>query len=278
MKKYIKNKHNYFASLIARKVLKYNRKHIIAIGIFGSVAINTHNSFSDIDLVVIANKKGKQSSKSFVIDPYLTISRKHSQLCKNQKVTILIKSDKEATRQLFSIGLRWTVESASLLSVKVLYDPTNFFSNLARSFKNKKDKRLLDHRFNILATRWLSIAYEFLGKLHGVEFTGAKAYVYGKEFIFCIANVIKAVNQDRFQNVYDFVEESKFANEKPKLYYGLASKLLKNNMNKKIVKEAVLELWSDTIGFADKHNIRLEVLRIKDLDSKLLNIFHANEA
>jgi len=278
MKKNIKNKHNYVASLIARKILKYNSKCIIAIGIFGSVATNTHNSFSDIDLVVITNKKIKQSSKSFLINSYPTINKEYSQSYKDQKVTILIKFDKEVTKQLFSVGLRWTVESASLLSVKVLYDPTNFFSRLACSFKDKKNRRLLDHRFNILATRWLSIAYEFLGKLHGVEFTGAKAYIYGKEFIFCIANVIKAVNQDSFQNIYNFVEESKFANEKPKLYYELASKLLKNNMNKKIMKEAVLQLWSDAISFTDKHDIRLEVLRIKDLDSKLLNIFHENEA
>lgn len=266
----MKDKHQKLANLLTKGILRNHRKCAVAIGTFGSVANSTQKPYSDLDMVVIADKK---SENKFFIFREGNERQSPLEIGKDIKVNIFFKTKEEAERAVLGISdLNWPTKVGMLLNVSPMYDPDKFFDSLLKKYSNLKSDSSFNEDFRRLAARWVSIAYEFLGKIKNLEGNETVARVYAKEFSFCIANMVKAVNKEYFVNIYNFVEEVKQIPFKPFNSYYLLENLLDCTAAETILQIAT-ELWKNTQDFAQKYKIEVVVHSEKQVQRELKNLF-----
>ena len=249
---FLKSKHYQLAFLLTQKLLKYHKSKIVAVGVFGSIATSTNTYYSDVDLIIITKKKSKD--KFFILQNGKT--RILPEIGKDIKISLFFKTKRESMNILRSINdLFWPVKSAMLLNVFPIYDPQDMFAEFRAVFKKFKGK-CHDKKFQRLAGQWLSVAYEFLGKIHKQNLNKKQALIYTKEFIFCIANAYKAINKDFFKNIYNFIDETKELSIK---HGGVTNlmELLLNLRDISSIRRNAMKLWKDTNYYMQSHCVQM---------------------
>lgn len=244
------------AQLVGEKLVKMHKNKIIAIGVFGSMARNGHNQYSDIDLIIITKKKVKD--KFFILLNSNNDSREKLILGRDVKVSLFFKTKKDAFSQLTSIDeFPWVIEVAMLLNILPLYDPKGVFLNLQNEFINLKKDLSNNKKFKCLAGKWLSFAYEFLGKINNPDSSRQEVFVYAERFSFAIVGAYKALHQDYFKNIYKITQEAETLLPDHRRAVFIIESLL-TSRDTKTINQLSMELWLITKQLAEFHKIKIE--------------------
>ena len=229
-----------------------------------------YSPFSDIDLVIITNIK--VSNKFFIYKS----NKQHNtlEIGKDIKISIFSKTKNQAIKAALDLNnLSWPTEAGMFLNILSVYDPSKFFASLLSEYNKIKTRSLEHTKFKNLASKWLSVAYEFLTKISAPNISLELTRIYGKEFCFCISNFIKSINMDFFLNIYKFIDESKQSNIKPKNCHVLMCKIL-NSSHTEIIRVATKELWKNTINLSQKQNIIITTYSKNQMNKELITLFH----
>lgn len=244
------------AQSVTEKLVKIHKNKIIAIGAFGSIANNSYDQYSDIDLVIIT--KNRIKDKFFILVNSNSDSEEKPILGRDVKVSLFFKTKKEAFFQLLSISdFSWLIKAAMLLDVLPLHDPKNMFSTLQNEYIHLKKNLLTSKKFDHLAGKWLSFAYEFLGKINKSNSSQQETFVYAERFSFAIAGVYKALYQDYFKSTYKITREIQVLLPYHQRIVSLIESLL-TLRDTKMIRRLSMELWLTTKQYAKSRNIKIE--------------------
>ena len=122
--------------------------------------------------------------------------------------------------------------------------------------------------FDQLAGKWLSVAYEFLGKINKSNSSQQESFVYAERFSFAIAGVYKALYQDYFRNIYKITHEIQVLLPYHQHIISLIESLL-TLRDIKMIRRLSMELWLTTKQYAKSRNIKIESCTENQLNTLL---------
>lgn len=253
------------AQSITERLLKIHKNKILAVGIFGSVANNTHGPYSDIDLIVVI--RSKTDDRFFILVDSNNNSGKKLLLGRDIKLSLFFKTKQEILNQLSSIdNLSWLIKVAMVLNTLPIHDPKDIFSNFQKIYEGSKSNSSCIKQFNRLAGRWLSVAYEFLGKINKPNLSRDEGFIYAERFAFAIASVYKALNKDFFKNTYKIVHEiERLPRKHQRVVFLIKSLLVSRNIE--AVHKISTELWLVTSQYARSRRVKIECYTEAQLDN-----------
>lgn len=133
------------ASSFAEELRRRERRNLLAVGVFGSVARGEDRAHSDIDLaVVVRRKRGRIPDR--VRDGVL--------------ITVLLETREEAIDEVMGSGPGLHEALAGWRSMRALYDPSGLLRRLRRRARSPRGEQ-----FRSASRAALLGAYEDLGKL-----------------------------------------------------------------------------------------------------------------
>jgi kanamycin nucleotidyltransferase len=267
MEQQIRKDNARIAESITNRLVSTHKNELTAIGVFGSIANNTYDQYSDIDLVIIT--KSNIKDKFFILLNSNNGQEGDLILGSDVKVSLFFLTKEEAASQLLSISdFSWPIKAAMLLDVVPLYDPKNMFPALHDEYIKLKKNLLTSKKFDQLAGKWLSVAYEFLGKINKPNSSRQESFVYAERFSFAIAGTYKALYQDYFKNIYKITDEIQELSHYHQHAIDLIETLL-TLRDEKMIHQLSMELWLTANRYAKSRNIKIESCEEDQLNTLL---------
>jgi predicted nucleotidyltransferase len=203
-----------------RIIQKYGKDNVLSVGIYGSVARNEDNEFSDLEMIVITKKK--DFMKHYIY--------------KDTTVTIIGTSFKNAIKMIRKIDEQWSLRPGYLIHQKIIFGDKKIINKFKKEVESVKENDLKKAAENQIS--WM---YENLNKIK----TANKVKSRGKMLFTLTFYTIQANLFVGLLNKYvyirqgfDALKEAKKLKKLPQNYYKLMMILYENTDLEEITKAA----------------------------------------
>ncbi|MFS0782565.1 nucleotidyltransferase domain-containing protein [Bacillus sp. 1P06AnD] len=101
---------------IRNRLLKNHRNKVLAIGIYGSIALGKDGPYSDIEMHVITKDGTYIKNQEFIYSKY--------------KIEINVKEKSEIIQQASGVDDSWAIKTVAFTHILSLYDPGDLFKEI----------------------------------------------------------------------------------------------------------------------------------------------------
>ncbi|QHJ69969.1 kanamycin nucleotidyltransferase C-terminal domain-containing protein [Planococcus halotolerans] len=174
------------------RLLAAHGDDILAIGVYGSIALETDGPYSDIEMHVITKDGSKVETLEFVYDKFKI------ELTTNDKSTFL----KEAEE----VDDSWAIKAGAFIHVLPIHDPTELFEQV----KNLPLEISDDARRHIMKEFMIWEPYETVGKIRNNYSGGNLNYLStgARDLLWQTAKLIGLANKTYYSTRAKTLEES----------------------------------------------------------------------
>lgn len=221
------------AEEISKKIVKSQGKNILSIGIFGSVARNKDNDFSDLELIIITKKKG-------FFNQYIL---------KDIIVLELSVTFKNALKMIKNVDEEWSLKPGYLIHQKIIYGDKSIINKFKKEINLIKNNDLKKAAEKLII--WM---YDNLNKIRSANrINNRKKMLVPLSFYTIHANLLVGLmNKYIFERqYYEALDEAKSLKKLPKNYYNLMN-ILYNNNDITITSKTAIELHNNCLEFLKK--------------------------
>ena len=221
------------ASEISKSIVKRHGKNVLSIGIFGSVARNEDDDYSDLELVAITKNRG--FFRLYIL--------------RNIVVLELGVTIKNALKMIRKVDEEWSLRPGFLIHQKIIFGDKsviNKFKNEVRKI-NEKDLRKAANKIIV----WM---YDNLNKIRNANKSKNRAKMLVPLAFYTIhANLLVGLlNKHIYKRQYfEALEEAKNLKKLPKDYYKHMKILYESSDLEKISRTAT-DLYNNCLEFINK--------------------------
>jgi|GEM_PF-3342595 len=234
------------AEEVAEDILKKYDGIVLAIGVCGSVARGEDTTYSDLDMLAIVRRKGKEIYDRFFI-------------YKGLPVLVEFWTPEEAKKCIRNMWFKWPIEVGTFLHVLPLFDPEGVFEGLKKERESLKEEDFKEGATNALEhvyESFLSVKNAFINKRKEIVLLQARVLAQN------VASFLALVNHTHFESgkrVFDkeFKERPKDYDELIKVVAGLVS------LDHEEVYQASEKLFEVIVSFAKRKGISIDDSRIR---------------
>ena len=231
------------AKELSKRILEAHKENILAIGVYGSMARKEDQKYSDIDMIIITKKEGKEEGKFFL----------HS----GMSIEYEFVTKKEAIENIKNVNRDWPdwpQEATMYTNPLPLYDPNKTF---------KKFKTIVGGlnpgEFNKAAERALLILYEETCKVKNAELIKDKVNLltFAREAALVAQLFVALVNKKYYSSNRNILKESQKFSKLPKDYKKLV--MVASGYNRETqsqVYKATLKLLDNCSDLAKKEGLK----------------------
>jgi predicted nucleotidyltransferase len=209
------------ANETAKEIIRrYGKNNILSIGIYGSVARNEDDEFSDLEMIAII--KRKEFFKHYFFKGII--------------VSIDGLTFKNAIKTVRKVDCEWSLKSSKLLYQKIIYGNKSIINKFDREIKSVKDSDLRK-----AAEEQISWMFDSLSKIKNANKTKnlGKMLVPVAFYTIQVNLFIGILNKYIYKRQYfDSIEEAKNLKKLPKNYYKLMMILYTSTDLDKVTKAA----------------------------------------
>ncbi|MCZ7569633.1 MAG: hypothetical protein M5U01_13780 [Ardenticatenaceae bacterium] len=235
---------------IAARVQDHYNEHVLATGIYGSLAQGTDGPYSDIEMHCVVRGEGIDTTHEWLAGPW--------------KAEVDVSSEDVLLREAAEVDVDWSITHGAFTRVMALHDPTDFFPRLRVVTRSQPDQAFQRAIREVIVGE----LYEVVGKVRNARATQSVASLpyFAVAAVKHGACLIGLANRSLYTTAARLFEESLALPNRPYGYDALCRMVIAGDLAEAArVADAVDSLWSGTERWAREHEIGIE----EDLDSLL---------
>jgi len=204
-------------NLIKNKLLSIYKADIIAIGVYGSLALGNDGPFSDIEMHVVTKDGIKIKSYEFIYEKF--------------KIEINTKQKNEFLNEAMMVDDSWAIRVGMFINILSIYDPNNFFNDVRKLPFHVPDAAIRETMREFMIWE----PYETMAKIRNNY--NCKNFNYlplgAKDLIWQTSKLIGLANKQYYSTRARTFEESLKMNSKPSGYEELVFCVMDGKLNDK---------------------------------------------
>lgn len=214
---------------LKERLLAARGDDILALGVYGSIALGTEGPYSDIEMHVITKDGIKMETLEFVYDKFKI------ELTTNNRTAFL----KEAEE----VDDSWAIKAGAFINIITVHDPEDFFEQI----KNLPFKASDEARREVMKQFMVWEPYETMAKIRTNYSTGNLTYLPlgARDLLWQTAKLIGLANKSYYSTRARTLEESLKMKSIPDGYRELADFIQEEALqDKEKVLHLCEELWT----------------------------------
>lgn len=230
------------AEQIAEKIRMYYQEHLLALGIYGSLARGTDGPYSDIEMFCIIEGEGIDNSYEWSEGEW--------------KAEVNIYSLDLLTRLAGEIDSEWSITHGALMMVQPVYDPQDIFSYLKEVVLSHTEEAFQEAMEDLIVGE----VYELVGKLrnsHAQQNWGCVPF-FTMDLIKFAACLVGVSNHHLYTSTRKFLEESLMLSDLPQGYETLCILGMEGKLDDPKVILPIMEIfWAGIEEWAAKKSLHI---------------------
>lgn len=193
-------------SILKDRLLAARGEDMLAIGVYGSIALGTEGPYSDIEMHVITKDGIKIETLEFVYDKFKI------ELSTNEKTAFFQEAEE--------VDDSWAIKAGAFINILPIHDPENIFEQV----KTLPFKASDEARRKIMKQFMVWEPYETIAKIRTNQSLGNSAYLPlgAKDLLWQTAKLIGLANKSYYSTRARTLEESLEMESIPAGYRALA--------------------------------------------------------
>lgn len=215
--------------IIKKRLLTAHGDAILAIGAYGSIALETDGPFSDIELHVITKDSSQLESLEFIYDKF--------------KIELSTKDRSTFIKQAKEVDDSWAIKSGVFIHILPIHDPTHLFEQV----KELPFEALDTIRRDVMKEFMVWEPYETIAKIRNNYSSGNLNYLDlgARDLLWQSAKLIGLANKTYYSTRARTFEESMEMESIPSGYTELLSFIMGEQLHNKEKVYALCEaLWT----------------------------------
>ncbi|MGN7300545.1 kanamycin nucleotidyltransferase C-terminal domain-containing protein [Ferdinandcohnia sp. SAFN-114] len=229
---------------IKERLLIVHQDNIIAIGVYGSLGLESDMPYSDIELHVITTDDISIKSHEFIYDKF--------------KIEVSAKQKKEFFKQAIEVDDSWAIKAGVFINIMPIHDTQNLFNEIKKLPLQVSDSAIRETMKEFMIWE----PYETIAKIRNNFLTRNFNYIPmgAKDLTWQTAKLIGLANRKYYSTRSKTFEESIKMESKPKGYVELAKCVMKGELsNIEYFYQLCENLWTGLNEWYDKLGIEYRV-------------------
>ncbi|MBO0996133.1 kanamycin nucleotidyltransferase C-terminal domain-containing protein [Bacillus sp. SD088] len=234
---------------IKERLLVAHPENIVAIGVYGSLGLESDMPYSDIELHVITTDDTIMESHEFIYDKF--------------KIELSVKQKREFFKQATEVDDAWAIKAGVFINIMPIYDPQNIFDEIKKIPLQVPDSAIRETMREFMIWE----PYETIAKLRNNFMIENFNYIPmgAKDLTWQTAKLIGLVNKKYYSTRARTFEESIRMESKPSGYVELANCVMRGELsNIEHIYQLCESLWAGLNEWYKKLGI---VYRVQELPS-----------
>jgi len=214
---------------IKERLLSAHGEAILAIGAYGSIALETDGPFSDIELHVITKEVSQLESQEFIYDKF--------------KIELSAKDQRTFIKQATEVDDSWAIKAGVFVHILPIHDPTGLFEQV----KDLPFEAVDASRRDIMKEFMVWEPYETIAKIRNNYSNGNLNYLGlgARDLLWQTAKLIRLANKTYYTTRARTFEESLEMESIPSGYKELLSFIMEEQLHgKEKIYPLCEELWT----------------------------------
>lgn len=214
---------------IKNRIINTYGDSVLAIGVYGSIALGTDGPFSDIEMHVVAKDGTESNTHEFIYGKF--------------KIEINVNQKSEIFKQAREVDDAWSIKAGVFTNIKSIYDPSHLFDKIKSLPFLISDKEIKA----IMREFMIWEPYETMAKIRNNYQIKNLHYIPlgAKDLVWQTSKLIGLSNKHIYSTRARVFEESLRMESKPAGYQHLVVKVMEGKLDdKELIYLLCEDLWT----------------------------------